>query len=85
MDNIIAQIVQGGIAFSILILVVWYLKEELKKKDKQIEALQTELRESEKDNLTLLYKVVGFMEKGEKNFDDLKAFIQSKIDELKNL
>jgi len=64
------QIAQGGIAFTVLVVVVVYLKgqikeykKQLEEKDKAIEGLNTILREIEKENLSALFKVLGFMEK----------------------
>lgn len=84
MDNILMQLAQGGIAFSVLVFVVLYLKAEIKKKDTKIDELQNELREDQKEYLGILFKVVAFMEQGDKNFEDLKAFISDKINSLNN-
>lgn len=84
MDNLLIQIAQGGIAFAVLIVVVWYLKQQIKKKDEEIAKLHQEIRDSEKENLTILFRVVGYMERGEKNLEDLKTFISDKIDSLKD-
>jgi hypothetical protein len=85
MDNLLIQIAQGGIAFSILVAVVVYLKAQLKKKDEEIAKLNQDIRDSEKENLTILFRVVGYMERGEKNFEDLKTFIADKIESLRDV
>ena len=84
MDNLLIQIAQGGIAFAVLIVVVIYLKSQIKKKDEEIAKLHQDIRDSEKENLTILFRVVGYMERGEKNLEDLKTFIADKIDSLKD-
>jgi ribosomal protein S4 len=79
--DLINQIIQGGIAFAVLVLVVLYLKEQIKQqkkdidekekdykkqledKDKVIETLNVTIRDVEKENLSALFKVLGFMEK----------------------
>ncbi len=84
MDNLLIQIAQGSTSLAILAYAVWYLKQQIKKKEEEIKDLQKELRDSEKEYLTILYKVVGFMERGESNYENLKTFISDKIDSLKN-
>lgn len=97
MTDLLQQITQAGIAFTVLCLFIWYLYNEKKKKDAEIkrlndtiEALNNALRESEKDNLTAMYKLLGFMEKMDENrnynhkevIDKIHEFRQSLEDKL---
>ena len=91
MDAIWSQIIQGGLAFSVLALAVKYLmnritdkEQELKDLREEIKDLHKEVRESEKEALIVMSKMVGHMERGEKSFEDLKTFINDKIDSLKH-
>lgn len=99
--EILQQIAQGGIAFSVLVVVVIYLKgqirvreKQLEEKDKAIEKLNNELRESERETFTAVYKVLGFMEKMDgkrssnhseilNNIHEFRISIEDKINSLK--
>lgn len=84
MDAIWTNIAQGGAAIAVLVMVVRYLSQKVKEKEDQIVALQKELRESEREYLIIASKLVGYMERGEKNFDDLKEFIRERFESLKS-
>ena len=90
MDAIWSQIIQGGLAFAVLALAVRYLLSVIDKKEvenetlkKEVKALTDERREAERESLIVISKIAGYMEKGEKSFNDLKTFINDKIDSLK--
>lgn len=91
--DIINQITQGGIAFTVLLAAILYFLKREKKKEKEIENLNQILREVEKENLTALYKVLGYLEKSTQKdterFNQLKSDIdlmrQSIEDKINNL
>jgi len=81
--ELILETVKSGGVVGILALSVWYFLNKEKKYKAEITTLQEELRNSEKESLSLIYKLAGYMERGEKNLEDLKVFIADKIDSLK--
>ena len=94
MEELLLNIANYGIAFSVLIAVIFYFLGKEKKKDAEIEELHKELRDSEKENLTTLYKVMALMEKLTetdkiknelllKEIGEMRTSIENKIDNLK--
>jgi hypothetical protein len=90
MDSIASQIAQGGIAFSVLMLVLWWAKEQLKKKDITIQEKDAELKginksriEEQRETLSMFYKVLGFMEKMEDGNVAKHSEVISKIHEMR--
>ena len=91
MDNIISQIAQGGIAFAVLILVLWWAKKQLEKKDVIIEVKDTAIKdinkarmEEQRENLSMFYKVLGFMEKMDDGNASKHKEVIDKIHEMRN-
>jgi len=96
MDNLLIQVAQGGIAFTILVAAIFYFLKREKKKDKEIEDLNTLLRDVEKENLTALYKVLNYLEKAQekdnsnfselkRDIDEMRKSIEDKLKTIKNV
>jgi hypothetical protein len=96
MDSLLMQVAQGGIAFSILVAAILYFLKREKKKDKEIEDLNTLLREVEKENLTALYKVLNYLEKAQekdnlnfselkRDIDEMRKSIEGRLNTIKNV
>jgi hypothetical protein len=94
MEELLMNIAQYGIAFSVLVAAVIYFLGREKKKEAEIERLNVELRDVEKENLTALMKVMAFMEKMVeqdkvknelllKEIDLMRVSIEAKIEALK--
>ena len=94
MEELLTQIAQYGVAFTVLVAAVIYFLGREKKKEAEIERLHQELRESEKESLTALYKTTALLEKmleqdktkNElllKEIDLMRLSIEAKIDSLK--
>ena len=88
------NVAQTGVAFAVLVAAVIYFLGREKKKEAEIERLHQELRESEKESLTALYKTTALLEKmleqdktkNElllKEIDLMRISIEAKIDSLK--
>lgn len=91
MDSIINQVVQGGIAFAVLVLVLYLDRRELSKKDKIIEDKDTSIKdinkarvEEQRENLSMFYKVLGFMEKMDEGNVSKHKEVIDKIHEMRN-
>jgi hypothetical protein len=96
MEELLGQIAQYGVAFAVLVAAVIYFLGREKKKETEIERLHQELRESEKESLTALYKTTALLDKmleqdktkNElilKEIDLMRLSIEAKIDALKKL
>lgn len=103
MDSILNQIVQGGIAFSVLVYVLIWAKKQIDKKDKIIEEKDTAIKEinkarveEQKENLSMFYKVLGFMEKMDdgnetkhkevlNNIHEMRKSVEEKLKDLKDV
>lgn len=90
MTDLLQQIAQAGIAFTVLVLAIWYFINKEKKKDaeiarlnKVIKEINDEFRASEKDNLTAMYKLLGFMEKMDENRNSNHKEILNSIHEFR--
>jgi len=91
--EILTEIIKSGGVIGLLVACVIYFMKREGKKDKEIEALNTLLREVEKDNLNALYKVLSYLEKAQErdsnSFSELKRDIEemrkSIEDKLKDL
>jgi uncharacterized protein YoxC len=86
-NDIMMNIAQMGVAFSLLIAAVYYFQKKEKAKDVEIQELNKIIREIEKENLTTLYKVISILEKNDeiliKELNSVKDSIERKIDGLK--
>ena len=67
-----------------LILAVKHLLGKLKEKEEEIKGLQKELRETEKESLESMLKVLGFLEKAENKEEVQHKELLSKIEQFKN-
>lgn len=94
MEDLLSNIAQMGVAFSVLVAAIIYFLGREKKKESEIERLHQELRDSEKESLTALYKTTALLEKmleqdktkNElllKEIDLMRLSIEAKIDSLK--
>ena len=94
--DLLTQVAQGGIAFAVLVSAILYFLNREKKKDKEIEDLNTLLRDVEKENLTVLYKVLNYLEKAQekdnsnfselkRDIDEMRKSIESKLNSIKNV
>jgi alcohol dehydrogenase class IV len=94
MEDLLMNVAQTGVAFAVLVAAVIYFLGREKKKEAEIERLHQELRESEKESLTALYKTTALLEKmleqdktkNElllKEIDLMRISIEAKIDSLK--
>lgn len=63
MIDILLEIAKIGPLVALLIAAIIYFLKREKKNELVVEKLQVELRETEKENLTALYKVLAFVEK----------------------
>ncbi len=61
--NILSELATIGPIVALLIAAIIYFLKRENKKDVEIEELQEQLRESEKENLTALYKTTALFEK----------------------
>jgi len=66
-EEILKTLMQLGPVVTILVAVIFYLNKKLTKKEEiceeEIDRLHSELRETEKENLTAMYKILAFVEK----------------------
>jgi len=94
--DLLTQVAQGGIAFAVLVSAILYFLSREKKKDKEIEDLNTLLRDVEKENLTALYKVLNYLEKAQekdnsnfselkRDIDEMRKSIEGKLNTIKNV
>ena len=94
--DLLSQVAQGGIAFAVLVSAILYFLSREKKKDKEIEDLNTLLRDVEKENLTALYKVLNYLEKAQekdnsnfselkRDIDEMRKSIEGKLNTIKNV
>ena len=94
--DLLSQVAQGGIAFAVLVSAILYFLSREKKKDKEIEDLNTLLRDVEKENLTALYKVLNYLEKAQekdnsnfselkRDIDEMRKSIEDKLKAIKNV
>ncbi len=94
--DLLSQVAQGGIAFAVLVSAILYFLSREKKKDKEIEDLNTLLRDVEKENLTALYKVLNYLEKAQekdntnfselkRDIDEMRKSIEGKLNSIKNV
>lgn len=94
MEDLLSNIAQMGVAFTVLVAAIIYFLGREKKKESEIERLHQELRDSEKESLTALYKTTALLEKmleqdktkNElllKEIDLMRVSIEAKIDSLK--
>lgn len=94
--DLLTQVAQGGIAFAVLVSAILYFLNREKKKDKEIEDLNTLLRDVEKENLTALYKVLNYLEKAQekdnsnfselkRDIDEMRKSIEGKLNTIKNV
>ena len=63
MEDLLLEIAKIGPVFTLLIIAIWYFLSREKKKDKEIEKLNLQLRESDRDNLAVLLKVAALIDK----------------------
>lgn len=63
MEEILIEIAKLAPVVGLLVYAVWWMNKLITKKDDTIEILNTEIKEGNKENLSLLYKVLGFFEK----------------------
>lgn len=94
MEDLLSNIAQMGVAFTVLVAAIIYFLGREKKKESEIERLHQELHNSEKESLTALYKTTALLEKmleqdktkNElllKEIDLMRVSIEAKIDSLK--
>lgn len=77
MENILLELAKVVPVIAVLILVIYWLKAQYKKKEEEIIALNSEIKELSKENLNTLYKVLSFFEKLEdKNKDNHDAVLE---------
>ena len=81
--ELIGQITQGGIAFTVLLAAILYFLKREKKKDEEIEKLNMLLREVEKENLTAMYKVLNYLEKSQEKDESKFAELKLSIEEFR--
>lgn len=62
-EDLIMNIAQYGIAFTVLVLSIYYFLGKEKKYQKQIEDLNQQLRQNEKESLELMVKLAATMDK----------------------
>lgn len=94
MQEILGNIAEYSIIVAILVAIILYFYKREEKKDAEIDKLHTELRETEKENLTALLKLSALIDKmletdkvkNElliKEIQAMKVSIETKIDNLK--
>ena len=83
-DNILTDIATLGPVFGLLTVVIIVLNKKLNKAEKQVEDLQKELRQSEKDSLESMLKVLSFLEKADTKEDIQHKELLTKIEQFKN-
>lgn len=62
-EEILMSLIKMGPVVGLLVAAVWYFLAREKKLEEEVYNLNKELRENEKENVTLLYKVLAWMEK----------------------
>lgn len=62
-EEILMSLIKMGPVVALLVAAVWYFLAREKKLEEEVDNLNKELRENEKQNVTLLYKVLAWMEK----------------------
>lgn len=89
MTEILKNIAEYSVVVALLVVMVIYFMNKEKKKDTEISDLHKELRETEKENLTLLLKISALMDKLSVNNDailgdikNLKEFIKDRLDKI---
>ena len=89
MTEILGNIAEYSVVVALLVVMVIYFLQKEKKKEAEIVALQKELRDTEKDNVVMLLKLSGLMDKlsanNEKVVQDiqiLKEYLKDKLDEI---
>ena len=89
MTEILTNIAEYSVVVALLVVMVIYFMNKEKKKDTEISDLHKELRETEKENLTLLLKISALMDKLSVNNDailgdikNLKEFIKDRLDKI---
>jgi len=81
--EIVLEIVKSGGVIGILGLGIYYFLKKEKAYKEEIKELHDERKEERKELVVLIFKVAAFMEKGDKNFHDLKDFLVREFDNVK--
>jgi len=82
-DSVLQQIAQGGISFTLLVSAIIYFVKRERKKESEIEALNTLLREVEAENLKALYSVLTYLEKSSDKYDNSFVQLKNDIDKMR--
>lgn len=93
MEDLLFELAKIGPVVAVLVAAVFYFYKREKSKDEQIQKLHDELRESEKENLTALHKLLAYLEKSDITEDsnhkellnEIKSMRSSIEDKLKLL
>lgn len=72
MEDLLLTLAQQGPLISLLVIAIIYFLKREKKKDDIIEGLHEELRETEKEHLVLMNKLVAYLDKINDNVNDIK-------------
>ncbi len=76
-EELLIELVKIGPIVTLLVAAVIYFLKREKKKEQEIEKLNEELRESEKENLTALYKTTVLFEQFKIELERLKDSVDN--------
>lgn len=62
LERAVLLIAQYGV-IPLFIIIVWYLNKKVNKLEKELDEKNRELKESDKENITLNYKLMGIIRK----------------------